>query len=61
MTDGTGRALAATLRCGDLVIDAQLYFGPDPQPSEPFITPYMTDVAQRFLDGVKRQCGRVAA
>ncbi|HYM16064.1 MAG TPA: hypothetical protein VEZ14_10940, partial [Dehalococcoidia bacterium] len=57
ITTGNGRALAATLGCKGLVLDVQLYFGPPPAPSEPFITPYMTDVAQKFVDGVRRQCG----
>jgi len=56
LTAGTGRALAATLRCGDLVIDVQLYFTPAPAEGEPYLTPYMTSVAERFLDGVTRQC-----
>ncbi len=56
LTGGSGRAIAAAVPCGDLVLDVQLYFGPDPQPGEPFITPYMTDVAQKFLDGVNAQC-----
>ena len=56
ITSGDGRALAATLACGDLVLDVQLYFGPKPAPDEPFITPYMTDVAQKFLDGLRKQC-----
>jgi hypothetical protein len=56
MTTGTGRALAATIACGDLVIDVQLYFQPNPAPGEPYVTPYMTGVAQRFLDGVNAQC-----
>ncbi len=56
LTGGSGRAIAAAVPCGDLVLDVQLYFGPDPQPDEPFITPYMTDVAQKFLDGVNAQC-----
>jgi hypothetical protein len=57
VTSGNGRALVATIGCRDLVIDVQLYFGPDPQPGKAFLTPYMTDTAQKFLDGVKRQCG----
>src|SRR5581483_9403091 len=57
ITDGSGRALAATLPCGGLVIDVQLYFQPDPQPGEPFVTPYMTAVAQDFIDRVKQECG----
>jgi hypothetical protein len=57
ITTGTGRALAAALQCGDLVLDVQLYFGPDPADGEPFITPYMTSVAEEFLAGVRAQCG----
>lgn len=56
ITSGDGRALAATLACGDLVLDVQLYFGPKPAPDEPFITPYMTDVARKFLDSLRKQC-----
>lgn len=57
VTGGNGRALIATIGCRGLVIDVQSFFGPDPQPGEAFLTPYMTDTARRFLDGVKRQCG----
>lgn len=59
LTSGDGRALAATVACKKqgLVLDVQLYFGPPPAPGEPFITPSMTDVAQKFVDGVKAQCG----
>lgn len=56
ITEGSGRALAATLPCGDLVIDAQFYYGPDPEPEEPFVTPYMVRVAEDFLAAMRRQC-----
>ncbi len=55
-TSGNGRMLVTTLACGDLVIDVQMYFGPDPAEGEPFVKPYMTATAQSFVDGVKRQC-----
>jgi hypothetical protein len=58
VTSGNGRELAATLPCGDLVIDVQLFFGPDPADGEPFVKPYMTETAQSFIDGVKAQCAR---
>jgi hypothetical protein len=51
-----GRALAATLPCGDIVLDVQLYFGPDPADGEPIVTAYMRDVAVRFIDGINAQC-----
>jgi hypothetical protein len=57
LTSGNGRALVATIACKGLVIDVQLFFGPAPQPGEPFLTPYMTGVGQEFLDGLNRQCG----
>jgi len=57
LTGGSGRALVATVACRGLVIDVQLFFGPAPQPGGPFLTPYMTAVGQKFLDGVNRQCG----
>lgn len=56
VTSGNGRELAATLPCGDLVVDVQLYFGPDPAEGEPFVKPYMTATAQSFIDSVKAQC-----
>lgn len=56
ITTGAGRALAATFPCGGLVIDLQFYFGPAPQEGEAFLTPYMTGVAQKFLDSAKGQC-----
>jgi hypothetical protein len=57
VTSGNGRALVTTIGCRGLVIDVQLFFGPDPKQDEPYLTPYMTDTAQNFLDGVKKQCG----
>jgi hypothetical protein len=56
ITTGNGRALAATFLCGGLVLDVQLYFGPDPADGEPFLTPYMTDVADDFIAGIRDQC-----
>jgi hypothetical protein len=54
---GAGRVLAATLGCGDLVIDVQMYFSPTtPADGEELITPYMRDVAKGFIDGIKEQC-----
>ena len=54
---GAGRVLAATLGCGDLVIDVQMYFSPStPADGEELITPYMRDVARGFVDGIKEQC-----
>jgi hypothetical protein len=56
-TLGNGtRALAATLPCGDLVLDVQLYFGPDAAPGEELVTPYMRDVATQLVDGIRMQC-----
>lgn len=57
LTTGTGRALAASIVCGDLAIDLQFYFGPAPKAGESYVNPYMTSVAQSFLDDVKGQCG----
>jgi hypothetical protein len=56
LTTGSGRALAALLPCNGLVLDVQLYFGPDPQDGEPFVTPYMTSVAEAFVARVREQC-----
>ena len=51
------RALVATLGCGDLVIDVQLYFSPaELAPGEELITPYMRQIATGFIDGIKGQC-----
>jgi hypothetical protein len=58
MTGGSGRALAATIGCQGLTVDVQLYFGPPPQPDEPFVTPHMVAVAQEFLDGLNEQCAQ---
>jgi hypothetical protein len=55
---GGTRSLASTFACGDLVLDVQLYFGPDPQANEEIVTPHMRDVAVRFLDGIREQCGQ---
>ncbi|MEX2245656.1 MAG: hypothetical protein WEC75_03125 [Dehalococcoidia bacterium] len=54
---GNARAVAATIVCGDLVVDVQLYFGPDAAVGEPFVTPWMTSVAGEFVDGLREQCG----
>lgn len=56
LTNGGTRAVVATMVCGDLVLDVQLYFGPAAAEGEPAVTPYMTAVAQEFVDGVRRQC-----
>jgi hypothetical protein len=52
-----GRALGATFACGDLVLDVQLYFGPDISSGEEAITPYMRDVASSFIADIREQCG----
>ena len=57
LTTGTGRALAATLSCHGLALDVQFYFGPAPKAGESFVTPWMTGVAQAFVDRVRGQCG----
>jgi hypothetical protein len=55
--EGAGRTLAATMPCGDLVIDVQMYFSPaTPADGEDLITPYMRDVARDFIDTIKTQC-----
>ena len=56
ITKGNGRALVATIACADLVVDVQMYFGPDPAEGEYIVKPYMTTTAQSFVDNVKRQC-----
>ena len=56
ITKGNGRALVATIACGDLVLEVQMYFGPDPAEGEYIVKPYMTTTAQSFVDNVKRQC-----
>ena len=53
---GNGRTIVATFECGDLVIEAQMYFNPGPDRGEEFVTPYMRQTARDFLDGVLRQC-----
>jgi hypothetical protein len=58
ITGGNGRTLVATVPCQGLAVDVQLYFGPAPQPDEPFVSPHMLAVAQEFLDGIKEQCAQ---
>ena len=53
---GGTRALVATLACGDLVLDVQMYFSPEPQEGEQIVTSYMHGVATQFLDGIREQC-----
>lgn len=57
LTSGNGRTLVATLACGDLVLDIQMYFTPEAAPNEPFVTPYMKTTAQSFVDKVRADCG----
>jgi hypothetical protein len=57
LSTGNGRTLVATLQCGDLVLDLQMYFTPGISPGEPFVTPYMKSTGEKFLDGVKDDCG----
>ena len=56
LTSGNGRTIVATFECGDLVIEAQMYFNPGPDRGEEFVTPYMRQTARDFLDGMLRQC-----
>ncbi len=56
ITLGSGRALVANISCRGLVVDVQFYFGPEPKEGEPFVTPYMTSVAQKSLDAIVREC-----
>ena len=49
-------SFVATLACGDLVLDVQMYFSPEPQEGEQIVTPYMLGVATEFLDGIREQC-----
>jgi hypothetical protein len=58
LTAGNGRTLVATLPCGDLVLDVQMYFGPDIAPGEPVVAPYMKSTAETFVANVKAQCER---
>jgi hypothetical protein len=58
VTAGGARALVATLPCGDLVVDVQLYFGPEAAAGEDVVTPYMMTTAQGFLADVRDQCER---
>lgn len=51
-----GRVLVTTIGCRGLALRMELYFSPDPAPGETFVTPYMSETAQKFLDGVKGQC-----
>jgi hypothetical protein len=55
--DDAARAIVATLACGDLTIDMQLYFGPEAQDGEEPITPYMKTVATQFLAELQGACG----
>lgn len=51
------RVLVATVACRDLTLKLELYFHPAAAPGDPVVTPYMTDTASSFLDGIKKQCG----
>lgn len=50
------RVLVATVGCRDLTLKLELYFHPAAAPGDPVVTPYMTDTAASFLDGVREQC-----
>jgi hypothetical protein len=53
---GNGRALVATIACKDLTLSLELVFNPAPAPGDQVVTPYMTDTAATFLDGLREQC-----
>lgn len=50
------RAIIATLPCGDLTLEMQLFFGPDAPAGEELITPYMQTVATQFLAELQGAC-----
>ena len=50
------RVLVATVACRGLTLKMELYFHPPAAPGDPVVTPYMTDTAASFLDGVREQC-----
>jgi hypothetical protein len=50
------RALVATLPCGGLVLDVQLYFSPEPATGEEIVTPWMRSVGEGFVADLKEQC-----
>lgn len=50
------RALVATLPCGELVLDVQLYFSPEPAAGEEVVTPWMRSVGEGFVGELKEQC-----
>jgi hypothetical protein len=56
LTAPNTRGITAQLPCGDLVLDVQLFFGPEAADGEPAITPYMQDVAASFVATVQEQC-----
>lgn len=52
------RALVATFPCGDLVLDVQLYFSPEPAAGEEIVTPWMRSVGEGFVGDLKDQCAQ---
>lgn len=57
LNDDSTRAIVATIGCGDLTLDMQLFFGPEAQPGEETVTPYMKTVASQFLAELQEACG----
>lgn len=57
LTAPNTRGITAQLACGGLVLDVQLFFGPETTDGEAKITPYMQDVAASFITTLNDQCG----
>jgi hypothetical protein len=57
LTAPNTRGIVSTIGCGELVLQVQLFFGPNPQAGDEIITPYMQGVARSFVDTLIEQCG----
>lgn len=56
MSASAGRGLVATVQCGGLVVDVQLFYSPLPREGETAITPAMRAQADAFMSSLREEC-----
>jgi hypothetical protein len=56
MSASAGRGLVATIQCGGLVMDVQLFYSPLPAEGETAITPAMREQGDAFMSSLREEC-----
>lgn len=56
MSASAGRGLVATIQCGGLVMDVQLFYSPLPEEGETAITPAMREQGDAFMSSLREEC-----